>query len=216
MRRPVDMGSWSRKAVFDFYGGVSNPFYMVTFRQDVTDVYSFAKRNGLSFYLCLMHLVSRAVNQVEAFRYSVRDGELFLLDKRSPSFTDLAEGSDTFRIVTMPDLEDNIFAFCKTAEELRRNQTVFLNPAAETDELIYISCLPWFDLTALTNERDLSTKETREDNIPRISWGKYVSCSRKKELGLSVEVNHRFIDGIHLGMFKKALDAMIRNLPVNI
>ena len=216
MIQSVDFNSWPRKAIYDFFGEISDPFYMVTFRQDVTDIRSFAKRNGLSFYLCMVYLVSGAFNSVEAFRYTVREGDLYLLDERLPSFTDLPEDSDEFRIITMPELGENIFTFCAKAEARRIAQKDFIDQSGETDGLIYLSCLPWFDLTALTNERDLSTKESRESNIPSIAWGRYEDHAGRKELGLSIEVNHRFIDGIHLGQFKNALDRLIRNLPERI
>ena len=31
----IDLEAWPRRPVFDFFSAVSNPFYMVTFRQDV-------------------------------------------------------------------------------------------------------------------------------------------------------------------------------------
>ena len=69
-----------------------------------------------------------------------------------------------------------------------------------------MSCTPWFDLTGLTNERDFD----RNDNIPRIAWGKYTAdTSGRETLGMSVEVNHRFIDGYHLGQFYQKLQQSI-------
>ena len=65
---------------------------------------------------------------------------------------------------------------------------------------------PSRSLTALTNERDFD----RDDNIPRIAWGKYIPDGAGREtLGMSVEVNHRFLDGIHLGRFYQTLQASI-------
>ena len=74
-----------------------------------------------------------------------------------------------------------------------------------------MSCTPWFDLTGLTNERDFD----RDDNIPRIAWGKYVADAAGREtLGMSVEVNHRFIDGYHLGQFYQKLQQSIDALDI--
>ena len=66
---------------------------------------------------------------------------------------------------------------------------------------MYLSFLPWIDLTVLTNVRD----PDRDDTVPRISWGKYAEADGRKQLNLSLEVNHRFIDGIHIGKFQDAL-----------
>lgn len=211
MVRKIDQDTWPRKEIFDFFSGVSDPFYMVTFRQDVTELYRYAKKHGLSFYYSLVYLCTLAINEVEAFHYTIRDGQVYYLDQRMPSFTDLKQGSELFHIVTMP-CAGSMEAFSAAAGEKSRAQTAFLEKSMETDELIYYSCLPWIDMTAMTNERDLASAGARDESIPHIAWGKYVAHGDRLELGISIEVNHRLIDGIHLGKFAAALDRGIRGL----
>ncbi len=74
MEWKIDMGSWSRREIYSFFSGVSNPFYAVTFRQDVTKLHEYAKRNGLSFYYSLIWLCTQAINETDAFRYTIRGG----------------------------------------------------------------------------------------------------------------------------------------------
>ena len=59
-----------------------------------------------------------------------------------------------------------------------------------------------------TNERNFD----KDDAIPRITWGKYVRQDDRETLGLSIEVNHRFVDGVHLGRFYEALQQKINDL----
>lgn len=98
----IDMNTWPRAELFRFFSGVSQPFYSVTFRVDVTNLHAYTKARGISFYYALGYLVTDAVNAVENFRYTIRDGEVFLLDGRIPSFTDLKPDSEQFHIVTLP------------------------------------------------------------------------------------------------------------------
>lgn len=205
--RKIDPNTWSRREIFDFFSKISNPFYSVTFNVDVTEAYAYAKRSGLSFYYALVYLVTKAVNSVEAFRYGIVDGELVLFDERSPSFTDLKKGSESFHIVTMP-CEGNIAEFCQEAKRRSAEQTTFLSTDKESADLIYFSCLPWVELTALTNERDFDP----DDAIPRISWGKFHERDGRKILGISLELNHRFTDGVHIGKFADALQNLIEQL----
>lgn len=205
--RKIDPNTWSRREIFDFFSKISNPFYSVTFNVDVTEVYAYAKRSGQSFYYALVYLVTKAVNSVEAFRYGIVDGELVLFDERSPSFTDLKKGSESFHIVTMP-CEGNIAEFCQDAKRRSAEQTTFLSTDKESADLIYFSCLPWVELTALTNERDFDP----DDAIPRISWGKFHERDGRKILGMSLELNHRFTDGVHIGKFADALQNLIEQL----
>ncbi len=203
-----DYDTWPRRGIYEFFSGVSQPFYSVTFRVDVTRVHEYVRARGLSFYYALTWLVTRAVNRVPEFLLTIRGGQVERLSRREPSFTDIRPGSECFYIVTMAAGEE-IDEFCREARRHSAEQEVFLNQEGESDELIYISCAPWLDLTALTNERNFD----RDDAVPRIAWGKYTETNGRLSLGMSVEVNHRLIDGLHLGQFAKALDEEIARLP---
>ena len=145
---------------------------------------------------------------VENLRYTIHDDSVFLLDKRTPSFTELKKGSEQFQIITCP-CEGSLEEFCRAAKEKSEAQTSFLETSSKTDDLIYISCLPWFDLTCCTNERQVDI----DDAIPRITWGKYIRQENGREtLGLSIEVNHRLVDGVHLGRFYESLQNKINEL----
>lgn len=202
-----DIENWPRREIYEFFGSMSQPFYSVTFRVDVTKVHSFAKAQGISFYYALIWLVTRAVNLVPEFMLTIRRGAVEQLERRDPSFTDMKKGSECFHIVTLP-MQDNIVDFCREAKRRSEEQTRFINAESESDALIFISCLPWVDITALTNERDFDC----EDSVPRISWGKYTEENGRLMLGMSVEVNHRIIDGVHIGQFAAALEAGIDSL----
>ena len=205
--RPVDPESWPRREIFAFFSGISNPFYAVTFRLDVTALRRYTKERGLSFYHSMIWLCTRALGRVEAFSYALREGQLVRLESRRPSFTHLKPGSESFQIVTLP-CEGSLEDFCAAAGEKAEEQDFFIDFAGEGIDMIFLSCLPWLDLTALTNERDLDP----DDAIPRIAWGKYVEENGRLMLGLSVEVNHRFIDGLHIGQFARELERMIGEL----
>ena len=205
--RPVDPESWPRREIFAFFSGISNPFYAVTFRLDVTALRRYTKERGLSFYHSMIWLCTRALGRVEAFSYALREGQLVRLESRRPSFTHLRPGSENFQIVTLP-CEGSLEDFCAAAREKAEKQDFFIDFAGEGIDMIFLSCLPWLDLTALTNERDLDP----DDAIPRIAWGKYTEENGRLMLGLSVEVNHRFIDGLHIGQFARELERMIAEL----
>lgn len=206
MYQKIDPASWPRRELFRFFSGMSQPFYSVTFRQDVTRLVEYAREEQLSFYYALIWLCTHAVNKVEAFRYALEAGQPVLLDARHPSFTDLHPGAEVFHIVTMP-CTGSLQQFCEAARAKSLAQTTLLDQA-DTNDLIYFSCLPWVELTGLTNERDFDP----DDAVPRIAWGKYVEEGGRRQLALSMEVNHRFVDGLHIGRFHEALSAGIAAL----
>ncbi len=205
--RPVDLASWPRREIFAFFSGISNPFYAVTFRLDVTALRRYTKERDLSFYHSMIWLCTRALARVEAFSYAISQGRVVRLESRRPSFTHLKPGGECFQIIT-PPRADSLEEFCAAAKELAEEQDRFLVPSGEGIDMIFFSCLPWVDLTALTNEHDAGT----DDAIPRIAWGKYAEENGRLMLGLSIEVNHRFIDGAHIGMFVRELEGLMAEL----
>jgi chloramphenicol O-acetyltransferase type A len=203
----VDLETWPRREIYEFFSPISNPFYSVTFRLDVTKLHRYTRAKGLSFYHSLIWLCTKALARVDAFSYAVSEGSVVKLTGRRPSFTHLKKGSETFQIVTMP-CKGDLAEFCAAAKEKCERQEEFIDYAGEGIDIIFFSCLPWLDVTALTNERDLDP----DDAIPRIAWGKFVEEHGRKTLGLSIEVNHRFIDGLHIGQFARELERMIAEL----
>ena len=212
MERKVDRAAWPRNEIFTFMSSMSNPYYAVTFRQDVTEVYRYAKKHEISFYYALVYLCTKAINEVEAFRYRICGDEVWYREEdRAPSFTDLKKGSEQFHIVTMP-AGPSLPEFARAARKRSAEQTCFLDSEGQTDGLIYFSCLPWLDMTGLTNERDLTRLGSQDESIPRIAWGRYVPEGGRLKLGISIEVNHRLIDGVHIGQFGAALNRLIQEL----
>lgn len=203
--RKLEIEKWERKEIFDFMSALSNPFYTVCFNIDVTNLYEYTHQKNLSFYYALVYLVTQSLNEVPAFLNDLNGQEIVVLDRRSPSFCDIHRGSEAFHIVNMV-LEKDMDGFCRKAKEISRLQTSFLPKDGPKNEAwIYFSCIPWVDITCITNERDLNP----DDTVPRVSWGKYVSCQDRKKLNMSLEVNHRFIDGFHIGQFESRLTEKI-------
>ncbi|MCR5760430.1 MAG: hypothetical protein K6F82_00270 [Sphaerochaetaceae bacterium] len=209
--KKIDLKKWKRKDIFDFFSSAPDPFYMVTFRQDVTELCRWAHDNKVSFYCAMIWAVSKAINSVEAFRVSIENGTPVLLEKRNPSFTDIRDGEETFYIVTA-EYEDDILTFCENSKRQSLEQNFFIDLNREGDNLIYISALPWIEITALKNEKGCEGQSLRDQSVPYISWGKYTEENGRKILGLSLEVNHRFIDGIHIGQFSEKLTEIIKSL----
>lgn len=203
----IALADWPRQELFRFFSGMPDPFFSVTFTLDVTKVKQYTKARGLSFYYALVWLCAKAMDEVDAFHYTLRDGELYRLEHRWPSFTDRKPGADLFHIVTMPE-GDDLDAFCRAAREKSMAQTFFIDNTVEGDWLFFVSSLPWLPLTALKNEGTSS----KDDAIPRLAWGKYIEQNGHYTLGFSFEANHRFVDGLHIGRFYEALCKLIDNL----
>ena len=87
MEQRIDRSTWRRNAHDALFARLEVPFYSLTWRLDVTDAARWAKSRGVSFYAAMIWVTMRAVNGVEAFRYELRGGDVYLLDHRNPSYT---------------------------------------------------------------------------------------------------------------------------------
>lgn len=202
----VDRTQWDREEIFAFFSRKPVPFYAISFTVDVTRLVDFCHEKGVSFYLSLVHLVTRAMNSVENFRYTIRDGEVWLLKARYPSYTDLHRGSAAFHIVT-PDWYDSMEIFAREAAARSAAQKHFMDLDRESDALFFASCVPGLRMTAVA-----SSHPDPDESCPALTWGRYETRDGRTELNMTVEVNHRFVDGLHVTMFARALGELIEGL----
>ena len=209
--KALDYDQWSRKEIYEFFKESDFPYYSLTFRQDVTKLVDFKRKYKLSFYYAFIYLISKAINDVDAFKVFEDNKELYICDMRYPSFTDIRKNTDNFYIVTMQSLYEDIFTFCAEASKLSKEQKTFIDLSKESEFRIDISCAPTLDITSATNERFL--KDTIS-SVPKIIFGKYSDDGDRKILGLSIEVNHKYIDGIHIAKFADKLSELIENLEI--
>jgi chloramphenicol O-acetyltransferase type A len=207
--KEIDMNTWKRKEHFNFFTTTAYPIYNITFNLDVTKVRSYTKKNNISFNLAMIYLSTKALNSIENFRYRLRDNRVILHDLLTPSYAEIDKGSDLFKMITVP-MEPDILQFIKHAEDRNKEQKTYfnINDFVGHDDLVFYSTLPWISFTSI----DHTINMKREDAIERISFGKYFMDKKKVLMPYNIQVNHLFVDGIHLGIFKYKLDELIENL----
>lgn len=208
MEKRIDRNLWPRDAHDRLFARLEVPFYSVTTRQDVTGAVRYAKARGIPFYAVMVWATMQAVNAVEAFRFELRGDEVFLLDRRNPSWT-YQWNEELFGICGLEWIDGErpeAFAVRMKAAE-RANPAPI--PTAEADAAghnVYLSSVPWFDYTHIAQEFPLDNT----DSTPRILWGRFTEDEKGRiTLPYTVQVNHRLIDGIHLNRLYEALAGAI-------
>lgn len=209
--RKVDIASWNRKDIFNFYGDFDEPRFTIVSKIDVTNLYNTKSLNRISFYFSLIYLSIKAMESIEEFHYRIKNNEVFYYQSIYPSFTILKDGERNFKIVTTSIKDDeSIIDFSKRCRILNFNAKEFFNNDIEFDEeqLVYITCIPWINVISLVEER----KFDKNDSIPHIAWGKYEIINGRYYLNYELQVNHRLIDGLQVGEYFLKLQELIDNL----
>ena len=204
----IDLENWKRKEHYEFFHRMDYPQFNICMNLDVSNFVKFTKQKGLSFYYSMIYASTTVINQVENFKYRIRDDKVVLHDTIHPSFTDMNkdEKDDLFKLITV-ELSNDIYEFEKIAKEESENQYDYfgLDKLIGRDDLIYITCIPCISFTHISHTISLN----KNDSVPRISWGKYYKQGEKTLLPFSVQANHSFIDGYHVGCYIERLQKFI-------
>lgn len=199
----LNLDTWPRKEHFEFFSAFDEPFFGLVASVDVTKAYATAKQLGVPFFLYYLHKTLAAVNSIEAFRYRINNGEVWVHDVVDVSSTVMRE-DNTFGFSFMP-YHPEILTFVASAQkeiERVRNTPGLITRTFDMENIIHFSAVPWVNFTSLSHARSF----TLPDSCPKISVGKItIDAAGKREMPVSVHVHHGLMDGYHVGLFYDAL-----------
>ena len=194
----IDIDSWDRKEHYLFFRKMDYPHYHIGVDLDITNFKAKAKKQGLPFSFAITYAVTAAMNEVEAFRYRIRQDNIVLHERIHPSFAYISPEHKYFKMV-MADLSNDIGEFTQRARNKALTQAGYFvfEDMQGRDDLIYISSIPNVSFTHLSHTISLN----KEDATPRLSWGKYFDKNGHIMLPFNVQAHHAFVDGDHMGTY---------------
>lgn len=204
----IDMETYPRKAHFDYFCSLSNPYVGVTVQVDVTQLVAFCKREGCSFYLTMIHLAALAADGVKEFRQRISNGGIVEFAHCPTSHTELLE-DDTYCYCTLR--HDMPWEAYLPYAEKQREKSRQESSLEENDTVLseyFISAVPWLHYTDI-----FQPTSSGEQSNPRITWGKFEADAQGKlRLPVTVLVHHALADGLHLSRFYANLETEIQKL----
>lgn len=161
----------------------------------------------LSFYALMSFVTMKTIQEIEEFKYVLDGNSIYRYENINMSFTVL-DKEQKVRFSPVVEFDEDLFVFlerfykAKEIGEKNKNSSKY-----DHNNLIYITCLPWMRITSMMHPVD----EKNKDSIPRICWGKYFETIDGYNIDMSIQVNHGFQDGYHLGLFYEGLERNISN-----
>lgn len=197
MARKLDLESWSRKRHFENFKNYGDPFFNITAEVEISDLRRGARDRGASFFAASFFIVLKVVNELEEFRYRIRDGEVVVHERIHGACTVLNE-DQTFSFCYF-DFHPNFGDFEKhCARVLEENKSKSsLDPRFDRDDVIHSSVLPWVRFTSFEHAKRLGSA----DSCPKIVLGKATEENGRVVMPISVSGHHALMDGIHAGLF---------------
>jgi len=205
----IDLDTWERREYFQHYVGADLPYINVGIHLDVTALVAFAKKNGLSSYLTLIHSAHQVAGSIENFRYRIKEGRPIMCDRLRLSFTHVPQGADLFVNVTL-DFADDLLTFHESAKAQMAAQGTDPGFAALIGayDIIGYSAVPWIQYTHVIR----TIARLGADSNPKMTWGKYFRQDDRVLTPFSVQVHHGLMDGLHVGRFLDELQTHIDGL----
>jgi len=198
MAHYLDLATWSRRELFEFFIDYAQPYFNICARVDITNLVAFVrKRSDLRISVVLHYFSLRLANEIEPFRYRLKEKEVYVYDAVHGGTTVLLPNeSFTYAYFDYQrDFEQFARDMTKAVDEMRTG-TGALKPTMR-DDVIYHTTLPWMSFTSFAHARN----KGRGESIPRIVFGKFEEDNSRLMLPLSVEVHHALMDGLHVGRF---------------
>lgn len=208
----IDIQNWKRRSHYELFGAYTDPSFVISVRLDMTHFMAH-KPAGHGFFAPFTYLLMNAANRFEGLRIRWVDGRPVIFDTVHPSYTVLLENEN---FAFQSTAYDPSYAAFQTAMERDIEAVKTGANATESDaffqtnnraDLIYISSLPWIDTQTITNP--LPYEDKMSMSIPRFNWGKCVREDDRYAMGLSVTLNHAYIDGFEASRMLQTLQQLL-------
>lgn len=200
--RFLDLSGDPRRAHFDYFRAMANPYVSVTAECDITRLHEAVKERGWPFFLTALHCAVNAANAVPELRRRIRGEQVVEYDRCLSSHTvALEDGSYCYCVL---DCAGPLAEFLPEAQAKveQAKQAPSLDDGADPDALFFLSSLPWISFTSLS----LPTPSPADSN-PRITFGKFFRRKGRVLLPVNLTVNHALADGLHMAAFFRGLEA---------
>ena len=207
MTRILDLNNWIRRDVFEFFVGFDKPYFNICTQLDITNLLaSLHPRPGLSVSMAYHYFALRAANEIEPFRYRLKDRQVIVYDVIHGGTTVLLP-NENFTLAYF-EYEADFEKFMAGAEgamnaALSGDGAFRPNPR---EDMIHFTSLPWVSFSSFSHARNWR----REDSVPKIAFGKFVQANGRTLLPFSVEVHHALMDGLHVGRYVARLEEALR------
>jgi len=203
--KELDVTSWARRDLFEFFRDYDNPYFNICARVEVTRLLEVLRdRPGVGVSLAYHYFALRVANEIEPFRFRLKDGKVIVHDVINGGTTVMLP-NESFSYAYFAYQED-FEKFSSEAEQaIKRVQAQGSLKPTMRDDLIYFTTLPWVSFTSFAHARNRG----RGDSVPRIAFGKFMKENERTMLPISVEVHHALMDGLHAGRYLIRFEEML-------
>ena len=207
--RLLDLTGDPRRAHFDYFRTMANPYLSVTANCDITPLREKTLREGLPFFLPLLYCAANAANDVPELRRRIRGDTAVEYSQCDSSHTvALPDGSYCYCRLNCRQSFARFLPYAQ-AEVERTKAAPCIDDREDGDSLLFVSSLPWLSFTGLS----LPLPQPADSN-PRITFGRFFSQDERVLLPVNLTVHHALADGLHVARFFAGLERRAAEFPL--
>lgn len=199
----IKIDNYKRKALFEQYDSYTNPFASITTKLDITNIYTLCKESG-HFYATMGYYLSKAMNDIDEFKVTYDDGEFYIFDAITPSYTDIRP-DETIGFYDVP-LTATYEEYITSYDEAKKKFLAGESEPPIDGAYVWLSCEPWFKASAICPPSD------KEKRIPQLIWDRYEIENGRCYVNLMIFFHHGFIDGFHIGKLLNKMEEYIASI----
>lgn len=203
----LDLRLWPRRASFEHFRSLAQPFFSLCARVDVSALAARVQAQpGATLFLAYHHAALCAANAVAPFRYEL-EGERVRVHGRVDGSTTVLREDQSIGFANL-DYEPDFGRFVERAlPVLAAAKRVSAELGEDADvgrPLIHMTTIPWLAFTSFSHARGAG------DAVPKLAFGRIETQEDGRQwMPVAVEVHHALMDGLHVGQFYAALQAAL-------
>ena len=194
--KEIDVDSWDRKSVYEYFGTFSNPCYGFNVEMDITELVKVTKENKQSFFINMLFLVYMGLESIEEMRTRIVNHKVVVYEEINPAYTVMTKlgAFENCGVKATHDYKtfyERVHLDVETAK-IKGHIKDSYNDSALMDEY-YINCVPWLSFASMTHP--LPDNDHSNSSVPRVCWGKFYSVGERAKIMLNITANHMLVDG---------------------
>lgn len=189
--RPFDVAAWPRRAAYEFFRDYDHPWFQLCAPVEVGPLLAWSRaERERRFFLGLLWLVLKAIDELEPFRLRLRADGVVVHDAVGAGAT-VARDDGTFAFADFPWRARAADFFAEGVREIARARVSSGLEPGEGDACVHCTSLPWLAFTGVQHPR----RHDPLDSVPKIVFGRRVEHDAGARLPVAVDVHHALLDG---------------------
>lgn len=209
-RKIIDIDTWVGRKHYLWFKDYPVHYYNIYKTIDISKFNDYIKQNDLTFFIPLVYLVNKALNEIPEFRLR-KEGDLVTsYDVIHPAYTVMT--NDNVFDNCENDYYDDFKEFYKAAQvaiNIAKVGQIIDKPYNDENRFdqFYFTSLPWIDFLGGSHPMP----HTDSDYVPRIVWSKYTKDNNVVSLTMGIQVSHALVDGYPLSQAFIKIQELLNN-----